>query len=56
MAVEIREIVIKTEITSRQNNTVQSVDSKNMEVLKRQIIEECLRTFKHKTKNDGFNR
>jgi hypothetical protein len=43
MPVEIRELIIKTEITSNRNQSPHAFNEKSMEKLKEQLLEECKR-------------
>jgi hypothetical protein len=56
MPVEMRELIIKTEIKSRPARQSANLDYQDIKVLKQQIIEECLRLFKDKSQRDSFNR
>jgi len=56
MPVEMRELIIKTEIKSRPARQSANLDTQDIKALKQQIIEECLRLFKDKAQRDSFNR
>jgi hypothetical protein len=52
MPVEIRELVIKTAIQSQPEPTQMQMDPQQLQALKQQIIQACLRQLK---KNDTKN-
>lgn len=56
MPIEIRELIIKTEISSR--NKVNDVSIKETEFyhLKKQLLEECKRMITEKTKKNSYKR
>jgi len=56
MPVEVRELIIKTEIKSRSVEQSVNLNSQQVKALKQQIIDECLRVFKDKGQRDSFNR
>ena len=43
MPIEIRELIIKTEITNAGNNPQVSLNEKDLQALKKQMLEECRR-------------
>jgi DNA recombination-dependent growth factor C len=58
MPVEVRELIIKTEIRTLPAKQSVSLDSHDIKALKQQIIGECLRIFKDRGRGqrDIFNR
>ena len=50
MPIEIRELVIKTEISSITKETALGIGAKEFETLKTQLLEECKRIIATKTK------
>lgn len=60
MPVEVRELIIKTEIKTRSVDHAGekpiNLDHKDIKALKQQIIHECKRLFKNKSQRDSFNR
>ena len=53
MTVEIREIVIKTEIVTESNGEKNALDSSDLEKMKGKIVKECMALIK-KDKKSGF--
>jgi hypothetical protein len=56
MAVEIRELVIRTSIVSRSGQERDAATAEKILVLKRQIVQECLRALKDKSVKNRFDR
>ena len=56
MPIEMRELIIKTEIKSQSTRPTASLGTQDLKALRQQIIEECLRIFKDKAQRDSFNR
>jgi hypothetical protein len=56
MTVEIRELVIKTQINANPAPHHPVLDSAELGKLKQQIIAQCLRSLKSHNKTSGFNR
>jgi hypothetical protein len=56
MPIEIRELIIKTEIKNKPTRQSVNPDSQEIKVLKQQIIDECLRLIKNKNQRSSFNR
>ena len=56
MPVEIRELTIKTTITSDKEDEKMSLDYKGLRFLKQQVIQECLKVLKNETNKDSLNR
>ncbi len=54
MAVEIRELLIKTEIHSRASSA--NITDDDLKKLKKEILEETQRTLKKQNRSHGFNR
>ena len=55
MAVEIRELVIKTHIASRDEARVPETFHEDLQVLKQQIIHECLKVLKESLPKNGLD-
>ncbi len=55
MPVEIRELVIKTEIYSVKEKN-EGLTLKQLSTLKQQIVQECLKTMKEQSIKNTFNR
>ncbi|MBV1873612.1 MAG: hypothetical protein KUG80_02460 [Gammaproteobacteria bacterium] len=55
MTIEIRELVIKTEIKSFAN-TPESLSVTDISAIKEQIIKECKRALKLNDRKNSFNR
>ncbi len=53
MTVEIREIVIKTEIVTKRNRDGDAIDAHYIEKMKGKIVRECIESIK-KDKKSGF--
>lgn len=56
MAVEIRELVIKTQITSRDEARLLQTRHEDLQSLKQQIIQECLKAIKESVPKNSFER
>ena len=56
MPVEIRELTIKTTITSDREEQQEAFDYKHLRFLKQQVVQECLKVLKAKTNKDNLNR
>ncbi|MDD5754259.1 MAG: DUF5908 family protein [Methylococcales bacterium] len=59
MPIEMRELIIKTEIRTRSEEKSMKMDSQEIKTLKQQIINECLQLIKDKKDKDqrnSFNR
>ncbi|KUI96891.1 DUF5908 family protein [Vibrio sp. MEBiC08052] len=57
MPVEIRELVIKTEIRSQPEELVQdTMSEQQLHALKQHIIQECLKQLRHYTRNSPLER
>lgn len=50
MPIEIRELIIKTEITSAGNNPQVILKEKDLQALKKQMLEECRRIVSEQMK------
>ena len=55
MPVEIRELIIKTSI-SAGNNASAKVMEKDLNTLKKQLLEECKKIILENTRKDSYNR
>lgn len=55
MAVELRELIIRTEITSKPEQGAR-LNEEDMKTLKQQIINETLRSLKQQTRQARFER
>lgn len=56
MPVEIRELVIKTEIFSSREKVEANLTSKQLSALKQQIVQECLKSMKEQSIKNSFSR
>jgi hypothetical protein len=56
MPVEIRELVIKTEITSTSATHQAQLSDEQLQLIKQQIVAQCLAALKSQAKSTGFNR
>lgn len=56
MPIEIRELVIKTEIKNQPTQPSINPNSQEIKALKQQIMDECLRLIKDKSLRNSFNR
>ncbi|NHN24931.1 hypothetical protein FIA58_004500 [Flavobacterium jejuense] len=56
MPIEIRELIIKTEISSRDSFIDNSVKETEIHLLKKQLLEECRRMIAEKTKKNSYKR
>jgi hypothetical protein len=56
MPVEIRELVIKTEIQSQPQTQQGVMDEQQLKALKQQIVQECLKQLRHQSRNTSFER
>jgi hypothetical protein len=56
MPIEIREIIIKTEITSSGHTRQGRVNEKELGMFRKQLLEECKRMISGKTKKNSYKR
>lgn len=56
MAVEIRELVIKTNIVSSNDLAREKLQTDTIALLKKQIVQECLKVLQEKTIKHNFDR
>lgn len=56
MPVEIRELVIKTEIVSRDEQVEGSLSDEQLHALKQQILQECLKQLRNKQRGRTLER
>lgn len=56
MPIEIREIIIKTEISTGEKNQTRGLKEKELNFLKKQVMEECKRILAANTKKSGYKR
>ncbi len=56
MAVEIRELTIKTEVRTQSAERSAGLSAYEMKVLKKQIVEECKRSFQQQRAKSFFDR
>lgn len=56
MAVEIRELVIKTNIVSRNEPERAPIPVEQLLMLKKQIVQECLKALRDKAVHNRFDR
>jgi hypothetical protein len=56
MPIEIREIVIKTEISTGQRNGNGAIKDKDLNAFKKQLLEECRRMLAETAKKQTYKR
>jgi len=56
MPIEIREIIIKTDISTSNKNLVKEIKEKEVAAMKKQILDECKRMIAMNTKKTGHKR
>lgn len=56
MPVEIRELMIKTTITSNDDSKNNKLDLKSLNTLRQQVVKDCLKALRNKPNYDNFNR
>lgn len=56
MTVEIRELVIKTNIVSHPKPDAADHKLPNLQLLKQQVVAECLKVLRDKQPKNSFNR
>ncbi len=56
MPIEIRELIIKTEIASRDRSADTVIKETEMHILKKQLLEECKRMITEKTRKNLYKR
>ena len=56
MPVEIRELVIKTSITSTAARGDEPVTTEKLQLLKQQIVQECIKVLKDRAPKNSFDR
>ncbi len=56
MPVEIRELVIKTNIASSRDREAETLSSEKLSQLKQQILQECLKELKDRAVKNSFDR
>ena len=56
MPVEIKELIIKTEISSSTGNRLMGAKDKQLDKLRKQILEECKRIISSAAKKDTSRR
>jgi hypothetical protein len=56
MPIEIRELIIKTEIVSANAKYTSSIKEKELSILKRQLLEECKRMITEKNQENSYKR
>ncbi|MEM0577648.1 MULTISPECIES: DUF5908 family protein [Flavobacterium] len=56
MPIEIRELIIKTEISSRDNFKDSNAKEAEIQLLKKQLLEECKRMIAERTKKNSYKR
>ncbi|WP_316821912.1 DUF5908 family protein [Pedobacter gandavensis] len=56
MAIEIRELIIKTEISVRDRNYESGINEEELRQLKKQVLEECKRFIAERTKKTSYKR
>jgi hypothetical protein len=56
MPIEIRELVIKTEISTGSGNQAKGIKEKEFALFKKQMFEECKRLISDQAKKNTFKR
>jgi hypothetical protein len=56
MPIEIREIIIKTEISTIDRNHSAGVKEKDLNIIKKQLLEECKRIIAESVRNSNNKR
>jgi succinyl-CoA synthetase beta subunit len=56
MPIEIREIIIKTQVVSGDRGRPAGVREKDLNLVKRQLIEECKRMIRENTERSNYKR
>jgi hypothetical protein len=56
MPIEIRELVIKTEISTGNGSSAKGVKEKELALFKKQMLEECKRLIADQAKKNTFKR
>jgi len=56
MPIEIRELIIKTEISSASRNNTGGLKEKDLSAMKKQLLEECKRIISQNTPKTGYKR
>lgn len=56
MPVEIRELVIKTEIVSSSEKAEAGITEQQLQALKQQIVQECLKQLRSKQRSRALER
>lgn len=56
MPVEIRELVIRTNITSSNTRGESVLETEKLVQLKQQIVQECIKVLKDRTPKNSFDR
>lgn len=56
MPIEIREIIIKTEISTADRQTGGSIKESELSALKKQLFEECKRIIQESSKKNSYKR
>ena len=56
MAVEIKELIIRTEIRTRQDDPISKVQKEDLELLKKRLLEECRKMINASSKRKIYHR
>ena len=56
MPIEIRELVIRTEISGTGRNTQPGIREKDMNLMKKKLLDECKRIIAANMKRDSYKR
>jgi hypothetical protein len=56
MPIEIRELVIRTEIVTNNTKNLASAKEKELSVLRKQLLEECKRLIAEKNQENSYKR
>jgi hypothetical protein len=56
MPIEIRELIIKTQISTSDRNTPAAIKEKDLNLLKKQVLEECKRIISESAERNSYKR
>lgn len=56
MPIEIRELIIKTEVVSSNTKYSSGMKEKELSLLRKQLLEECKRLIAEKNQKDSYKR
>jgi hypothetical protein len=56
MPIEIRELIIKTEVSTTNRNNMAGINEQELDVLKKQLLDECKRIISGSVKKNNQKR